>query len=684
MYKTGEHSPIPMNSNYLKLKQLIQIAREVGQADEPWFKGTVERLSASWNESLYQKTLDTLIRCYRQPLLDNIFAIPVTEDEVRAVDGPFKIATIDGTDIEFGLHPLQLQMHGVIGGSTGFGKTTFILSLCQQLITEGEIRFWLIDPKRGGDYRVLAKHFSNVVVLGREQLKCNPCSNPENIPMDDLIESISEVLADSWEVYDAGEGVIMEIFGQVFEGFENPTFIDFIRLLEAEISNPRSRWSRYLPTLGTRVVKAKRSLKHIVDCKDDYFPQLINKNVIFEFGSLIGSVQRVLAPWIISKLVFHKHHNPTPNLSHVLIFDEAQAELWAKRLEQRGRSSHMANLATQCRSFGMGILVLAQNPATKLMSEIIGNSSIKICFHMNSGQEILEMAGRHMGLTQDQKDELYHLDRGEAVCRLGIGYTEPVRLKIHNVPKELVSDDELAEIMKPQWDELLSGIEPAIRGRGTVERPTTQSREVTAGSSAQAPARLSNDQVLYLRVVSSHPWRLLTEISSILNNETIMGNAKMGITKAGQTRKFLQKRGLLESFAVTGTGKSGRPQCDIVTEKAGMGAVEHPRGGNIHSWWCYRVGCFFRDKGAEVKIGDTESGNEIDISVFDGKNIGIEIVITGLVADNLPKHLSYFDRVLILCAKEKKKEMEKLVGGLGLDVQNKVEIGLLKDYFISL
>ena len=129
----------------------------------------------------------------------------------------------------------------------------------------------------------------------------------------------------------------------------------------------------------------------------------------------MGSTQRILVPWIINKLLLHKIDEPTPYLSHLLVFDEAQAQLWSRHLEERGRTSYMATLATTCREFGLGILVLAQNPAKKLMSEIIANSTIKLCFHMNSGEEIWDMAVRHMGLNEEQKDELYHLRRGEAV-----------------------------------------------------------------------------------------------------------------------------------------------------------------------------------------------------------------------------------------------------------------------------
>ena len=72
---------------------------------------------------------------------------------------------------------------------------------------------------------------------------------------------------------------------------------------------------------------------------------------------------------------------------------------------------------------------------------------------------------------------------------------------------------------------------------------------------------------------------------------------------------------------------------------------------------------------------------------MDGKRIGVEIVVSGLVIDNLGRYISkeYYGEVLVLCIDfEKKKEMVRLIEGLGSDVKKKIKIELLKDYFIEL
>ena len=137
----------------------------------------------------------------------------------------------------------------------------------------------------------------------------------------------------------------------------------------------------------------------------------------------------------------------------------------------------------------------------------------------------------------------------------------------------------------------------------------------------------------------------------------------------------------LEEFSVKGIGKSGRPKCNIITDKANMGKVYKPRGGNLHGFWVNRVGEFYKKQGGTVEYGDSTSGKEMDIAVeLDGK-IGVEVVIESLVADNLSTHTKYYNQILILVIDDKKKrEIEKHIGKLG----SQVEVDLLKNYFIKL
>ena len=182
--------------------------------------------------------------------------------------------------------------------------------------------------------------------------------------------------------------------------------------------------------------------------------------------------------------------------------------------------------------------------------------------------------------------------------------------------------------MKSKWDKLLEGIEPAIQEdkQLTAARKTRtdhkseknsdrKQKSVSSKTWLDSDAELSANEESYLRIVSSHPWRTPMEIYARLNDEKVMGNGTMSQATSVKTRKELIRKEYLLSFDVLGTGRSGKMQCDVVTEKTGMGNVKHPRGDLLHSFWIYRVAENFRRQGAKVKIAETISGHEVDIGV---------------------------------------------------------------------
>jgi len=67
------------------------------------------------------------------------------------------------------------------------------------------------------------------------------------------------------------------------------------------------------------------------------------------------------------------------------------------------------------------------------------------------------------------------------------------------------------------------------------------------------------------------------------------------------------------------------------------------------------------------------------------KKIGVEVVITGLVVENIPKNLEYYDEMLVLCIDNAmKKKITKQIAGLDEEIRKRVTIELLKEYFIPL
>ena len=65
--------------------------------------------------------------------------------------------------------------------------------------------------------------------------------------------------------------------------------------------------------------------------------------------------------------------------------------------------------------------------------------------------------------------------------------------------------------------------------------------------------------------------------------------------------------------------------------------------------------------------------------------LGVEIAVTGVVIENIPKNLEYYDRMLILCIDTAmKKKITKQIAGFDEEIRGKIAIELLKEYFIPL
>ena len=159
--------------------------------------------------------------------------------------------------------------------------------------------------------------------------------------------------------------------------------------------------------------------------------------------------------------------------------------------------------------------------------------------------------------------------------------------------------------MESRVSKLLEGIEPARPPREVALPVKTapaletrkSSQDIQTSASVKVPDDgLTADEQAYLRTVSAFPWRLLTEIYKVLSDEKAMGTDTISQSRAVKLRKGLLKKGYLMTYNVVGTGRSGRSFSDLVTEKAGMGKAEKPRGGYLHAFWCHRVAEYFRNE----------------------------------------------------------------------------------------
>lgn len=678
----------PKQQNELEnLLDIFELAKEARLDNEGWFVQEVEKLSFRWDNFRYQKLLQKCIQAKSFPsLINQTFRKPV-ENDLECLKGDYNIGHVINTNILVGLKKKALNLHTLISGATGFGKTNSLIALSDCIRKEGEIVEWIIDPKGLGDYRYQIKDSSNTLILPLSALFLNPFQEIENVPRNVLMLKSIELLSDAFSVYDASEGVLAEHVHKVFEMEEFPCFKDVFNSIMKEKIKGFGRKQGYYDTLFTRLIYMSLALCDVFNCRRDYFNHILlnDYNVVFEVEHLSDFIHKLITQFLIMKISLFKLYNPSPKISHLLAFEEAQG-IFSKLLEQRGRVPAVGSLVTKCRATGLGVVILCTNPATKIITEMISNSASLLSFHLG-GTEVKGMMDC-MGLTTDQADMFQHLPPGEAIVKLNVGYTHPLHVRINHINTTAPSDDEFERIMKPKWDELLSLVKP-VENKTEIE--LSKNIEATKNSIVQSSTMSSSkttepengtvlnpDDEILLKDIQFRPYQY---------TEDRYRQSTLSRNRVFKAKVRLCRLGYLEEEKIK-TGSRGKPPTILRLKEKAVSYLGIPaskgKGGIEHSFWQHFIIHLAKNiKGLKAKIEDMSA----DVSVSNGKTeVAIEIT---LFSSNILKHVERNIRngyaEVWFAVKDKamlKRVNEKLVARILK--QGKVKVFLLEEIAIEI
>lgn len=610
-------------SNYDCLFDLLVIAKEIGVSNEIWFQDGINSLSQRWDERKFQYLLRKCLNRKELPsLLDNTFKIPMSDDDIEALKGDFSFGKVVGTDIDVGLTEKALNMHTLISGSSGFGKTSALIALSKSIQENSNIRQVFIDPKsQAFDYRILSR-FHNTIILPLHVLKLNPFGPIKNVPRKAIMEQSIEILADSYGLLEASQGIISDHVERVFAREEFPCFKDVSRSIFSDKALRFGRKQGYLDSISVRDKSTILSLGEVFDCRQDYFNSLYDKNVIFEIGGIPAFSQGTLARFIIMKYSLYKTYNCSNNLDTLLGFDEAQAAIFSKILENRNRVPTVATLATQARAYGLGLIVLCQNPATKIITEMLSNSATHLCFHLG-GTEIRGMA-ENLGLTYDQAQMINHLPPQHAIFKSSFNYTEPVMIKINDTENERISDEKIEGLMREKWKELNSKVTKTEKAETfQAANPTTEPEKIDQTNLSLQDKEIFNKQLekddsLLLQDIKLRPYEF---------KENRYENTILSRQRAHKSLERLCRFGYIREIKIS-TGKAGgKPTLLQPTEKTrklldisyakGKGSCDHVFWQHLikHFARKYNLKCKIEDMYADVSIVKNDVHVAIEISI---------------------------------------------------------------------
>lgn len=348
-------------------------------------------------------------------------------------------------DTEVRLDLQSLAMHTFVTGSTGAGKSNAVYQLLSQLPEKG-VHFLVVEPAKG-EYKNVFGARPGVSVYGTnplltDLLRINPFSFPEEIHIYEHLDRLVEIFNVCWPMYAAMPAILKDAVERAYQraGWDLrasknryssrlfPNFGDVLQQIDAVMD--QSQYSSdnkgdYKGALCTRLRSLTNGINSLVFTADELSPEaLFDRDVIVDL-SRVGSseTKSLIMGLLVMKLQEYRmasHAGMNLPLRHVTVLEEAHNLLKRTSTEQSAESSNLAgksvemltNAIAEMRTYGEGFIIADQAPGLLDVS-VIRNTNTKIIMRLPEHSD-RELAGRAIGLNDDQIVELSKLSRGVA------------------------------------------------------------------------------------------------------------------------------------------------------------------------------------------------------------------------------------------------------------------------------
>lgn len=278
----------------------------------------------SVNELMLQEMLPELV-C--NELVEYPFITPSEED----IYGPINIGHCLETGAPAGIYPNEV--HTLIAGGTGSGKTTLITRLIRQHINTG-IPVLIFDLEN--EFPELLDD-NRINVRGVENLNWNPLEVPPGVNPVLYLQDFCAILSDTLGLLIGSKGFLLkqihrlyELYG-VFEGSNVfPSLIDLNDFLLGKLQRTKSNTREYTYTevCSNRFDSLTKALPHILDCSSGMPLHILTRsNLIILLNGIDSEYQTLLITLMLAWLCRHRIANGlrnNPEYDLAVFLDEAQ------------------------------------------------------------------------------------------------------------------------------------------------------------------------------------------------------------------------------------------------------------------------------------------------------------------------------------------------------------------------
>lgn len=393
-----------------------------------------------------------------------------------SVTGSIGIAIADNGQV-IGVEPGEV--HSILAGTTGSGKSTALRCVFSQSLAQGS-PIWMF-VKDGHDARSLLDIDRDILVVDFQgAVKFNPL-NLCGMPREVHANVLSDIYCQAMRVYDGTKNYLMELLPSLYGSTKTPSMHDLFAAVKSQRHSAFSRAARYQESASNRLGGLlSGSLGKVFDCSVGHEESLLNMNCIFEIGTLASEHQIFLTNLLVTQLFYHRLRSQDGKWKLVGI-DDANL-LFDKSYEMRPDLGLpiLHHLLTTVRKSKIGFWVASQTPS-QVGNSILSQSSVKVLFNLGSGQDVEVMTRAFGNLTKEQIAQCYQLAPRQVVVKNTLRYPNPVLGTIPEIPEPRhFSDSEIAG----NNSRILRTLPPPVPRVSKVEpsRPTTSERPTQAPS----------------------------------------------------------------------------------------------------------------------------------------------------------------------------------------------------------
>lgn len=349
--------------------------------------------------------------------------------------------------------------HVLIAGMTGSGKSTTCEHLLLELWREHRIPWLVIEPGMKTAYRRLLNseigsdvHVRAVGVPHVARMGLNPMAVPVGISLAEhtaalfsiisaafeLVPPMPEVLATAIEQTYRNHG--WNLSGSVPEG-QPPRLRDLVD----EIDRCTTRLGYSSEISGNiragLLLRLQRLLKgplapELAACYGVDFRSLVSRPTIIELSALPDADSQALVMGLLGLQLryYWRITGRSDALRHVTLIEEAHRLLraapeTAANASRNRAAQDVANMLSELRAFGAGLIIVDQTPSA-LVTSVIANTATKILHRLDHPAD-RELVGRAAGIPANHVDLLGKLNVGDAVVRCD-RRSRPFRVRMPN------------------------------------------------------------------------------------------------------------------------------------------------------------------------------------------------------------------------------------------------------------